>query len=130
MKHNTNKGKEKPAGSFESSDGSGECRICRKHHDEPGWFEGLGIMLRLPLFIVLVILKILIAFPFELIIIKILIGGVLFVGSVLGIAKAFLFSDRYYLKEHEDTLREVGGQFFDFEAFDFAGVIHFLRYGR
>ena len=117
-------------GSYESSDAKLKCPLCQKHHPESNSFMIFGTILRLPLFTALVILKIVIAFPFELIIFKIIMGCGLFVVSLLGIAKAILFSDTYNYKENVDTIKEISEGFFDFEAFDFSRTVHFLRYGN
>jgi len=86
-------------------------------------------MLRLPFFLAWVILQIVIGFPLELIIFKIVGSVILFVISVFGIVNAVLFSNKYQYEQHVDTIKEIGELFLDFEAFDISGAVHFLRYG-
>lgn len=93
-------------------------------------FDSIGCLLRFPIFIVMVLLKIFVAFPFELIIFKILGSIVLLVLSTLGILKTITFPDRVKYNDHIRDIKEVFSLLYDFEAFNFSGTIHFLKHGH
>jgi len=70
-----------------------------------------------------------VAFPFELIIFKIIGSSIMIASALVGFIASLLFSNRRHLDDSKETFKEVFELFFDFECFDFSGTINFLKYG-